>query len=139
MLYCPEGAEELSPGFQPWELSGKAIRPEGARDHYWLDAMLINAFDLAPFQGSSQGGLRFPGLKPWAKILMPLRGEGLSPNIPNFAPFNPGLNLVQNQPVIVEMPSETAGTKNLSTKTKLHCGENVLSVAQQTVDSAVQV
>jgi hypothetical protein len=33
------------------------------------------------------------------------------------------LNLVQNQPVIMEMPpSETAGTKNLSKKTKLHLG-----------------
>jgi hypothetical protein len=35
---APEGAEEFSPGFQPWELLNKAIRPEGARDHYWLDA-----------------------------------------------------------------------------------------------------
>jgi hypothetical protein len=39
--------------------------------------------------------------------------------------------------MIMETPSsETAGTKNLSMKMKVHFGENVLSVAQQTVDSA---
>jgi hypothetical protein len=25
--YCPGGAEEFSPGFQPWETSNKAVRP----------------------------------------------------------------------------------------------------------------
>jgi hypothetical protein len=29
---CPGGAEEFSPGFQPWETSIKAVRPERARD-----------------------------------------------------------------------------------------------------------
>jgi hypothetical protein len=37
MFYCPEGAEEFSPGFQPWEPSNRAICPEGARDHATLD------------------------------------------------------------------------------------------------------
>jgi hypothetical protein len=27
-MFYPEGAEEFSPGFQPWEPSSKAIRPE---------------------------------------------------------------------------------------------------------------
>jgi hypothetical protein len=31
-FYCPGGAEEFSPGFQPWETSNKAVRPERARD-----------------------------------------------------------------------------------------------------------
>jgi hypothetical protein len=45
--------------------------------------------------------------------------------------------MFKNQSVILEMPpSETPGTKNLSTKMKIHFGENVLSLAQQTVDSA---
>ena len=56
MLYCPEGAEEFSPGFQPWELSGKAIRPEGARDHYWLDAMLLTHSIWRPFRTLRKGG-----------------------------------------------------------------------------------
>jgi hypothetical protein len=36
----PKGLKNLTQGFKPWELSSKAIRPEGAaRDHYWwLDA-----------------------------------------------------------------------------------------------------
>jgi hypothetical protein len=29
---CPGGAEEFSPGFQPWETSNKAVRPERSRD-----------------------------------------------------------------------------------------------------------
>ena len=29
---CPGGAEEFSPGFQPWETSNKAVRPERAGD-----------------------------------------------------------------------------------------------------------
>src|SRR5580700_6592571 len=29
---CSGGAEEFSPGFQPWETSNKAVRPERARD-----------------------------------------------------------------------------------------------------------
>jgi hypothetical protein len=39
LFYCPEGAKEFSPGFQPWEPSSKAIRPVavGARDHRTLD------------------------------------------------------------------------------------------------------
>ena len=32
LFYCPGGAEEFSPGFQPWETSNKAVRPERARD-----------------------------------------------------------------------------------------------------------
>ena len=32
LFYCPGGAEEFSPGFQPWETSKKAFRPERARD-----------------------------------------------------------------------------------------------------------
>jgi hypothetical protein len=45
--------------------------------------------------------------------------------------------MFKNQSVIVEMPpSKTAETKNLSTKMKICFRENVLSLAQQTVDSA---
>jgi hypothetical protein len=29
---CPAGAIGFSPGFQPWETSNKAVRPERARD-----------------------------------------------------------------------------------------------------------
>jgi hypothetical protein len=32
LFYCPGGAEEFSPGFQSWEASNKAVRPERARD-----------------------------------------------------------------------------------------------------------
>jgi hypothetical protein len=32
LFYCPGGAAEFSPGFQPWETSNKAVRPERARD-----------------------------------------------------------------------------------------------------------
>jgi hypothetical protein len=32
LFYCPGGAEEFSPGFQSWETSNKAARPERARD-----------------------------------------------------------------------------------------------------------
>ena len=32
LFNCPGGAEEFSPGFQPWETSNKAVRPERARD-----------------------------------------------------------------------------------------------------------
>jgi hypothetical protein len=43
--------------------------------------------------------------------------------------------MFKNQSVIVEMPpSKTAETKNLSTKMKIYFGENVFSLAQQTVD-----
>jgi hypothetical protein len=42
--------------------------------------------DLAPFQGASAGG-RFPGLKPWAKILGPLRGNKLPQILLIFTPF----------------------------------------------------
>ena len=34
----------------------------------------------------------FPGLKPWAKILQPLRGDKLPQILLIFAPFNPGLS-----------------------------------------------
>jgi hypothetical protein len=45
--------------------------------------------------------------------------------------------MFKNQSVIVEMPpSKTAETKNLSTKMKIYFGENVFSLAQQTVDPA---
>ena len=33
MFFCPAGAVGFSPGFQPWETSKKAVRPERARDH----------------------------------------------------------------------------------------------------------
>ena len=32
LFYCPGGAKEFSPGFQPWETSNKAVRPVRARD-----------------------------------------------------------------------------------------------------------
>jgi hypothetical protein len=32
-FFCPGGAVGLSPGFQPWETSKKAVRPARARDH----------------------------------------------------------------------------------------------------------
>jgi len=32
-FFCPAGAVGFSPGFQPWETSKKAVRPERARDH----------------------------------------------------------------------------------------------------------
>jgi hypothetical protein len=54
MFCCPEGAEEFSPGFQPWEPSSHPIRPEGAGDHRTLTGA-INAFELEPFQGYSEG------------------------------------------------------------------------------------
>src|ERR1700693_3782855 len=33
MFFCPAGAVGFSPGFQPWETSKKAVRPERARDY----------------------------------------------------------------------------------------------------------
>ena len=31
--HCPEGAEECSPRRKPWEITGMAPSPEGARDN----------------------------------------------------------------------------------------------------------
>jgi hypothetical protein len=59
---CPEGAEELSPGFQPCEPSHQAVRPEGARAHYMLDACFL-VFNLAPFSGRMVVVWRFPGVE----------------------------------------------------------------------------
>jgi hypothetical protein len=80
MVLRPEGTREFSPGFEPWEPSSKAIRPEGAREHY-----LVGAFSwivrLAPpgmskrqhvecFQGrfimGTVPGVETPGLSPRA-------------------------------------------------------------------------
>ena len=32
LFYCPGGAEEFSPGFQPWETSNKAVQRVRTRD-----------------------------------------------------------------------------------------------------------
>jgi hypothetical protein len=31
--FAPEGLQDCSPGFQPWEISDQAFRPETAREH----------------------------------------------------------------------------------------------------------
>jgi hypothetical protein len=52
--FCPEGATGLSPGFQPWELSPQAIRPERARDDYMINAgkrMFSPCSVWRPFRG----------------------------------------------------------------------------------------
>jgi hypothetical protein len=52
MFYCPEGAEEFSPGFQPWERQIRRFALKG-REITMRMKCAVNAFDLEPFQGSS--------------------------------------------------------------------------------------
>jgi hypothetical protein len=76
MIFCPgggspEGAGELSPGFQPWEPFNQMFRPETARvATRW--ARVVSAFVLAPLQGASSGEVGVPGLKPWAESYGPV-------------------------------------------------------------------
>jgi hypothetical protein len=100
---CPEGATGLSPGFQPWEPQKKLLRPEGATGYQMSLVSIVaqnesarlqsapigpyfrvvSKFDLAPLQGASLMGGRFPGLKPWAKSCCPF---GAGPSLTFIAP-----------------------------------------------------
>jgi hypothetical protein len=52
---APKGLKNLAQGFNPGNHQTRRFA-ERARDHYWLELdAWIDAFDLAPFQGSSQG------------------------------------------------------------------------------------
>jgi hypothetical protein len=55
------------------------------------DLVFLILHFMRPFRARRPGG-RFPGLKPWAKILQPLRGNKLPQILLIFAPFNPGLS-----------------------------------------------
>jgi hypothetical protein len=48
MFYCPEGAEEFSPGFQPWEPSSNRFALKG-QEIAWASPTLI-----APLKGSDK-------------------------------------------------------------------------------------
>ena len=78
MFCCSEGAEEFSPGFQPWEPSSHPIRPEGAGDHRTLTGA-INAFELEPFQGIRREDT-VPRVEPWATFFSPFGAAKLSRN-----------------------------------------------------------
>jgi hypothetical protein len=82
MFCCPEGAEEFSPGFQPWEPSSHPIRPEGAGDHRTLTGA-INAVELEPFQGYSEGRYGSRGLNLELSSSAPSGQQNCS----NFAPL----------------------------------------------------
>ncbi len=75
MFYCPEGAEEFSPGFQPWEPSSSRFALKGRE----IDSRLILRLTpsiLSPFRAIRRG-VRFPGLKPWAEFSSPFGAKDL--------------------------------------------------------------
>ena len=57
----PEGIDENSPGFQPWELHPGEPSPEGTADEFCLSR---------PF-GTNLRLRVNPGLKPWAILIGP--------------------------------------------------------------------
>jgi hypothetical protein len=67
--------------------------------------LLLITMTWRPFRARRPGG-RFPGLKPWAKILCPLRGNKLPEILLIFAPFNPG-DCPQRDPALKEVREHT--------------------------------
>jgi hypothetical protein len=115
-VICPGGAVGFSPGFQPWETSNKAVRPERARGYQMNFASIVaqdegaqlrgptiglyfrvaSRFDLAPLQHLQPGG---PGVFRRTHIHVPCEGAslrgvwfpGLKPWAKSCSPFGAGL------------------------------------------------
>jgi hypothetical protein len=76
-----KGGPEFSPGFQPWVRRFDAVCPEGAPECGTPRRIHISPKTLPSFSRHFQGAFSdrgYPGLKPWAEILSPFRGEMLA-------------------------------------------------------------
>src|ERR1700733_14969003 len=80
-ISCPGGATGLSPGFQPWESSHQANRPERARDDCMVEACSYRVRTGA-LSGRGAVWAGFPGLKPRAESYSPFFGAPNLPDIP---------------------------------------------------------
>jgi hypothetical protein len=63
----PKGQQDSAQGVNPGNAHNNTVRPERAA-HIWnwqkRNIIRMNRLTLAPFQGASLDGTRFPGLKP---------------------------------------------------------------------------
>jgi hypothetical protein len=78
MFCCPEGAQEFSPGFQPWEPSSRRIRPEGAEDLWTLTGQLTHS-NWSPFR-AIRTEYTVPRVEPWAEFFSPFGAAKLPRN-----------------------------------------------------------